>query len=94
VKGGKIEVEKVGRWEGEIKALRPLEERFRLRSSSYDPTSRFRLEAKENKSADPSFSGGLGGLGRKAHLQLTTPNSQPNQLFNELSNQPDQTEPS
>jgi hypothetical protein len=29
--------------------LRPLEERFRLRSSSYAPTSRLRLEAKEKE---------------------------------------------
>ncbi len=48
-------------WEGEKGGLRPLEERFRLRSSSYAPTSRLRLgagptavgglrlEAKENK---------------------------------------------
>jgi hypothetical protein len=31
--------------EGGKGGLRPLEERFRLRSSSYAPTSRFRLEA-------------------------------------------------
>ena len=33
--------------EGERKGLRLMEERFRLRSSSYNPTSRFWLEAKE-----------------------------------------------
>jgi hypothetical protein len=32
--------------EGGKMGLRPLEERFRLRSSSYDPTSRFRLEVR------------------------------------------------
>jgi hypothetical protein len=35
--------------EGGKMGLRPLEERFRLRSSSYAPTSRLRLEAKELK---------------------------------------------
>ena len=33
----------VGGWR---QGLRPMEERFSLRSSSYDPTSRLRLEAK------------------------------------------------
>jgi hypothetical protein len=32
--------------EGGKMGLRPLEERFRLRSSSYAPTSRFRLEVR------------------------------------------------
>jgi hypothetical protein len=40
---------KMGRCEGVRKGLRPLEERFRLRSSSYAPTSRFRLEAEQDK---------------------------------------------
>jgi len=34
--------------------IRLVEERFRLRSSSYDPTSRMRLEAKELKAQSSS----------------------------------------
>ena len=40
VRGLRLEV---GGWR---QGLRPMEERFSLRSSSYDPTSRLRLEAK------------------------------------------------
>jgi hypothetical protein len=46
-KGGLRPLEAIG-WR---RGLRPLEERFRLRSSSYAPTSRFRLEAKEKMAA-------------------------------------------
>jgi hypothetical protein len=41
---GEIEGKKMGRCEGEGQGLRLFEERFRLRSSSYAPTSRLRLE--------------------------------------------------